>query len=174
MPEAPTEAAAPEDLFTLAVWRRLRDTGAPLPEDEVATLGAESGLDPDQIARRIRGGGERDEAGRLAGLGGLSVADHPHRLWFGDRRLSTWCAWDPFFLAPALGGNARLETADPVTGEPFTVAFEDGRPLPPAGEAAVLSMVDRSALRGVDGGEGDPDREGPAVGESIEEVWSSF
>jgi len=161
--------ATAADRFTLAVWRRLRDTGAPIAEADVATIAADSGLDSDALARRLQGGAELNEDGHLLGLAGLTVADHPHALWFGDHRLSTWCAWDPFFLAPALGGTARLETADPVSGETFAVDFVEGEPTA-TDDGAVLSMVDRTALRGVDGS----GEEGPAVGESIEDVWSSF
>jgi hypothetical protein len=166
----------PQDRFTLAVWRRLRDTAAPIPASELEAIATGAGLDPDALARRLRGGAERNEAGDLLGLGGLTVADHPHALWFGDRRLSTWCAWDPFFLAPALGGSARLETTDPVTGAPFAVTFIDGEPQPPEDPQPVLSMVDRTALRTLDGDDsedGNPG-DGPAVGESFEDVWSSF
>ena len=177
----PPEDPTTDDRFTLAVWRALRDTAAPLEPTEVTRLAEASGLDPARLTRRLRGASERDEHGRLLGLAGLTVADHPHTLWFGDRRLATWCAWDPFFLAPALGGAARLETADPVTGHRFTVDFLDGQPQPTEGDQPVLSMVDRAALRGVDAGTSDSEpataEEGPATGSQdggIEEVWSSF
>ncbi len=172
MTEPLAELTTPEDRFTLAVWRALRDRGEALREDEVARLGAASGLDADRIARRLTGAGERDERGRLAGLGGLSVADHPHRLVFEAQTLSTWCAWDPFFLVPALGGSARLETVDPVSGTAFTVEFVDGRPLRQSGAEPVLSMVDRNALRPLDveGAPGDA----PLTAATVEDVWSSF
>ena len=164
--------ATSQDRFTIAVWRALRDTGVPLDPSAVHRLAADAGYPEHQLAARLVSAGERDEEGRLAGLGGLSVAAHPHRLVFEEHVLSTWCAWDPFFLVPALGGNARLETADPVSGAPFTVHFVDGRAkdLPEAEAAPVLSMVDRDALRPLDV-EGDGE---PATGATVEDVWSSF
>ena len=175
MAQTLAEETTAEDRFTVAVWRRLRDTGAPLSEEDIADLGAKSGLDAASVAQRLAAAGERDADGRLAGLVGLSVADHPHRLMFEEHALSTWCAWDPFFLVPSLGGNARLETADPVSGEVFTVQFVEGRAVPAAdGREPVLSMVDRGALRTADAASAADGDEQPATSDAVEELWSSF
>ena len=176
MADGSPESTTAEDRFTLAVWRALRDSGEALTAEQVEDLGAASGLDAKRIARRLSGMSERDDHGSLLGLGGLSVADHPHRLSFESTILSTWCAWDPFFLVPSLGGSARLETVDPVSGVSFTVDFVDGRAVRQAGGEPVLSMVDGDALQTLKidaGADGEVD-DGDGSARSVEELWSSF
>jgi hypothetical protein len=76
---------------------------------------------------------------------------------------------------PSLGGSARLETADPVSGEVFTVRFVDGRAVPlQDGCEPVLSMVDRGALRTADAAAAADGDEQPVTSDAVEELWSSF
>ena len=117
-----------EDRFTVAVWRTLRQRATALDRPTVERLAAGAGLRDEALEALLHRSGELDEAGRLAGLGGLSTADHPHHLILEGVALSAWCAWDPFFLVPALAETATLETADPVSGSTFTVHFVEGSP----------------------------------------------
>jgi hypothetical protein len=160
-----------EDRFTVAVWRTLRQRATALDRPTVERLAAGAGLRDEALEALLHRSGELDEAGRLAGLGGLSTADHPHHLILEGVALSAWCAWDPFFLVPALGeGDATLETSDPISGSALAVQFADGAPVAASGVQPVLSMVRTR---------GDTDRSDKAGGDSarpagIEELWSSF
>jgi len=59
----------------------------------------------------------RDEQGRLIGFGGLAVAPMHHTFAVNGRTLWTWCAWDSLFIPEILGQPARVESADPETGQ---------------------------------------------------------
>jgi hypothetical protein len=160
-----------EDRFTLAVWRTLRERATTLDRPTVERLAAGAGLRDEALETLLHRSGEFDEAGRLAGLGGLSTADHPHHLILDGVALTAWCAWDPFFLIPALGeGAATLETSDPTSGSPLGIRFADGAPVAASGVQPVLSMVRTR---------GDTDRSDKAGRDSarpagVEELWSSF
>jgi hypothetical protein len=160
-----------EDRFTVAVWRTLRQRATALDRPTVERLAAGAGLRDEALEALLHRSGELDEAGRLAGLGGLSTADHPHHLILEGVALSAWCAWDPFFLVPALGeGEATLETSDPISGSALAVQFAEGSPQPSAGIAPVLSMV--RARVGASRAEAAADNTSRPA--SVEELWSSF
>jgi alkylmercury lyase len=58
-----------------------------------------------------------DEAGRIQGFWGLSVAHTHHQLTVDHQRLWTWCAFDSLFIPELLGNAAEIESRDPETGE---------------------------------------------------------
>ena len=39
----------------------------------------------------------------------------------GGKPIYAWCALDPFLIVPAISRTARVESADPITGEPITM-----------------------------------------------------
>jgi alkylmercury lyase len=57
----------------------------------------------------------RDEQGRVAAFGGLSVRPTKHRFDVGVRRLYTWCAWDTLLLPALLNQEAQVESTCPIT-----------------------------------------------------------
>lgn len=82
------------------------------------------------------------EGERIIGFWGLtSAAASKHRFEVEGRQLYTWCAWDTLFIPKILAKSARVETPDPLTGEPvrLTVGPEGVEGLQPAG--AVMSML---------------------------------
>lgn len=84
----------------------------------------------------------RDEQGRVIGFWGLAIPKMAHRFHAdGGKPMYAWCAIDPFLVAPVIGRPARVESKDPVTGEPVTMTVTPGgvRDLSPAG--AVMSFV---------------------------------
>jgi alkylmercury lyase len=76
----------------------------------------------------------------IVGFGGLSLIETAHAFELRDRRLYTWCAWDPLFIALILGEEARVESVCPVTRTvvSLTVGPTGVRDVTPS--TAVLSM----------------------------------
>jgi len=95
---------------------RLLAKGRPVPMTEIDGLasdldGAEEAVD------FIKQMTEKDAAGDIVGLVGLSLADHPHNFEVDGQDLHAWCAWDTLFLPPLLGQTAHIVSTDPATGQ---------------------------------------------------------
>lgn len=148
--------------FTLAVWRAFRDTTTPLDQAALDALATAASLDPSDATALIERYAERDSDGNVVGLSGLSIADHPHHIEIGDTKLSAWCAWDPFFLVPVLGGSAIVDSTDPQTGTPVRLTFEDGRVTEATPPGTVISIVVPAP----------PDD--TSSGSTVEDLWASF
>jgi alkylmercury lyase len=102
----------------------------PLRLDELARLtGLESGAVL-QVTATLAAGGwlDLDEAGRVTGAAGLSLATGPHGLRLGGAPFRTWCAYDALGIAAALQADALVETACGHGGEPIRIEFLGGIP----------------------------------------------
>src|SRR5438552_4970511 len=63
-----------------------------------------------------------DDEGRVVGSWGLAIPEMAHKLHTdGGKPIHAWCALDPFLIVPVIGRPARVESKDPVTGEPITM-----------------------------------------------------
>ena len=63
-----------------------------------------------------------DDEGRVVGFWGLAIPEMDHRFQAeGAKPMYAWCALDPFLIVPVIGRPARVESKDPVTGEPITM-----------------------------------------------------
>lgn len=122
--------------FARAMWQRLA-AGTPVDPDEYPVIARRAGVAPDQLTGLLRAGAEFG-AGAIVGFCGLTLLPHPHRLVTPSATLFTWCAFDPFFLIPALGVTADFETADPVTGRPLHVRLSPEGVVAARPESAVL------------------------------------
>lgn len=83
----------------------------------------------------------RDPEGRVIGFWGLSIVEMGHRFEVDGRTLYTWCAWDPMFIAPLLGANARVTSTCPVTGRTITLTVGPGGVSDLDPSCAVLSFL---------------------------------
>jgi alkylmercury lyase len=84
----------------------------------------------------------RDDEGRVVGFWGLAIPEMGHRFQAeGGKPIYAWCALDPFLIVPVIGRPARVESTDPITGEPvsMTVTPEGVKDLSPA--SAVVSFL---------------------------------
>ena len=83
-----------------------------------------------------------DDQDRMTGFWGLALADMPpHRIRHAGTDLSAWCAWDPLFLALAIG-DLQVTTTDPVTGEAITYRISENGAITGASHPdAVLSFL---------------------------------
>ena len=103
---------------------------------------------------------ERDDAGNVVGIMGLSQRNHPHRFEVDGRVLSTWCAWDSLFLPPLLGREAKVESVCPATKTKvrLTISPEKIERREPA-DASISVVVPEVTQKGRD---------------SVQEIWSAF
>lgn len=96
-------------------------------------LSAATGLDLETAAGAVTtlaqaGWLDLDDAGRVTGAAGLSLATGPHGLTLGDATFRTWCAYDSLGIANALGSDALVETMCGQCQQPITLAFRAGSP----------------------------------------------
>jgi alkylmercury lyase len=77
----------------------------------------------------------------IVAFGGLSTTPTAHTFDVRGRRLYTWCAWDPLFIAPILHDDATVGSTCQVTGETISLIVGPNgvRAVSPA--SAVLSMT---------------------------------
>jgi alkylmercury lyase len=63
-----------------------------------------------------------DDEGRVVGFWGLAIPEMDHHFQAeGGKPIYAWCALDPFLIVPVIRRPARVESKDPVTGEPITM-----------------------------------------------------
>jgi alkylmercury lyase len=94
-------------------------------------LARSTGLEPAAVCdltATLAGAGwlDLDEAGRITGAAGLSLATGPHKLTIGGTPFRTWCAYDALGIAAALGADALVETACGQCGERIRLQFHGG------------------------------------------------
>ncbi len=84
---------------------------------------------------------ERDQSGRLIGVGGLSRAPTAHAITFVGRTLYAWCAFDCLFLPAVLDATLEVTSTCPQSGRKIAlrVSAEAVEHVSPAG--AVISFV---------------------------------
>ncbi len=100
---------------------------------EVADLAAAIGIDTGAARAAVitlaeAGWLDLDDAGRVTGAAGLSLATGPHRLTLGNAPFRTWCAYDSLGIAAALAADASVETTCGLCGTPISLAFRGGVP----------------------------------------------
>jgi hypothetical protein len=100
---------------------------------ETSTLAAFTGLRPDAIRDAVgtladAGWLDLDDAGRVAGAAGLSLATGPHGLTIDKTSFRTWCAYDSLGIAAALETDARVETTCAICQAPIHLGFHRGVP----------------------------------------------
>lgn len=132
---------APDEQRLAATAYRLLASGQPVAPDALAAAAA---WPPQEVEARLEAwpGVYRDDTGRLAGFWGLATeAVTGERVEFDGVSGWAWCAFDPLFIAPLLGAEARVDSACPQSGEPvrLVVTPEGVRDLEPA--EAVVSFL---------------------------------
>jgi hypothetical protein len=100
---------------------------------ETSALAAVTGLRPAAIRDAVdalAGAGwlDLDDARRVAGAAGLSLATGPHPLTIAENPFRTWCAYDSLGIAAALESEARVETTCAVCQSPIELRIHGGVP----------------------------------------------
>ena len=134
--------------------------GRPLIAAQVDDLRAGLDIAPDEAHQFLWQRTERDASDRIVGVMGISLSDHPHRLFVAGVALSAWCALDTLFLPALLRQTAAIESNSPVTHAPIRLRVSPERveALSPASAVISLVLVE-------------PGREDTA---SVEAMWSAF
>ena len=83
-----------------------------------------------------------DDAGRIIGFWGLAIPEMDHRFQAeGGKPIYAWCALDPFLIVPVIRRSARVESRDPVTGEPITMTVAPAGLKDVSPASAVVSFL---------------------------------
>ena len=103
-----------EERIALATYRELAEAGVAT----VAAIAERSGLDAGRVEDALAGWRAvfRADNGDVVGFLGLTGAEMPNRVRFGEAERSAWCAWDTLFLPAVVGRPAHVRSVDPVTG----------------------------------------------------------
>ncbi|HEX9595848.1 MAG TPA: organomercurial lyase [Anaerolineales bacterium] len=143
----------------LRVMHRLAK-GQPVTAEAVNEIASELGLPHDEAHRFLQHVAERNAEGQILGIMGLSLNDHPHRLYVDGVALSAWCAEDTLFLPAMLQQTATIESRSPLSGEriSLTVGPQRVEAVSPAGAALSYVVVD-------------PTEESMA---SVEAIWTTY
>jgi len=84
----------------------------------------------------------RDNEGRVVGFWGLAIPEMDHHFQVeGGKPIYAWCALDPFLIVPLIRRSARVESKDPVTGEPITMTVTPQGLKEVSPESAVVSFI---------------------------------
>lgn len=133
--------------------------GQPVTAEDVQSIAAELDLTLEQANDVLNWLAERNDAGDIVGLAGLSLNQWNHDFRVNGGDFTTWCALDTLYLPQILRQDVTIRSADPVSGE--TIQFKlgaDGEFDAP--ENIVISIVipkiDQQGL------------------ESAEQIWSAF
>ena len=126
--------------LAIAVYELLAQ-GDPLTPADIA---AHAGQPEAVVLATLKGwpGVFWDDAGRVVGFWGLAIPEMDHRFQAeGGKPIYAWCALDPFLIVPVIRRAAKVESKDPVTGEPITMTVmpEGLKDVSPA--SAVVSFL---------------------------------
>ncbi len=128
--------------LAVALFKRLAD-GEPVAP---ARLAADTGLAGEHIeawlqSGRVAPGVFRDGDGRVVGFWGLATPPMAHRFRAeGGKPMYAWCAIDPLLIVPVIGRSARVESSDPVTGEPIAMTVTPSGVRDVVPESAVMTF----------------------------------
>jgi Alkylmercury lyase len=103
----------------------------------------DAGIEIEKAQRIFDGwiGVHSDEAKRVIGFWGLTIAKMKHRFEVDGAQLYTWCTWDTLFLPELLEKSARVESVCDATGKPVRLSVSPKRV-----ESAVPGSVSISFL----------------------------
>ncbi len=159
--EAGIRQAFTPDVSRLAV-RLLREIakGSPLSPQRVEQIASALDIEQQTAHEVLDKMCERDQAGLVVGIAGLSQSQHPHRFTVDGTRLATWCAWDSLFLPVILQQIALVSSRCPSTGETIRLTITPEGVTSKHPESAAISIViPQPTTSGL---------------ESVEEIWTTF
>ena len=148
-----------EARLLMRMWRRLAD-GYPVRPEQVGQIAGNIQMPLDAATAFVSKLSERDDAGTIVGIMGLSQKNHPHRFEVDGRVLSTWCAWDSLFLPPLLGRDAKVESVCPATKTKVRLTISPEKIERREPDDASISVVVPEATQ--------------KSRDSVQEIWSAF
>jgi alkylmercury lyase len=115
--------------------------GQPVTLAEAQALASRLEVSPDVADKVIQQMCERDNAGNIIGLVGLSQNSYGHKFQVNGQRLSTWCALDALFLPMLLQQTAEVNDQCPVTKTPISLTITPDGVATYQPDSAVVSAV---------------------------------
>ena len=83
-----------------------------------------------------------DDEGHVVGFWGLAIPEMDHHFHAENGKpMYAWCALDPFLIVPVIGSPARVQSKDPVTGEPVTITVTPRGIMDLSPTTAVVSFL---------------------------------
>ncbi len=103
---------------------------------------------------------ERDAAGNIVGIMGLTLNQTSHRLQVDGTWMSAWCAQDTLFLPVLLTRTAIIESTSPLSGEKIRLTVSPDRvdEVSPPGAVVTTVLIN-------------PDKLNLS---SVEAIWTTF
>jgi alkylmercury lyase len=143
----PPQLEADQSRLLIQVWLRLTD-GRPVTPAQIEQIFSANQIPFDAGNNFINRLSERDGAGNVVGIFGLSQLKHPHQLEVKGHTLSTWCAWDTLFLPVFLNQTATIKSYCPATKEKIQLTISPEKVEQVAPPGTVLSMVVPEVTKG--------------------------
>ena len=141
-------------------WKEVAK-GKPITKAQVEKMIAELGVPKNKASDFLTKMAERDVAGNIIGILGLSQGKTwSHRFFVNGNELRTWCAWDTLFLAQVLGQTAKVESESPVSKKKITLTVGPKKVESYSPKGTVVSIVTL-----------DPDKYDKR---KLEELWSNL
>lgn len=136
----PPEFSPAESRVLIATWRAVAE-GVPVTPERIAGIAADSGMSAEEAVEFLTWMSEKDDAGNILGVMGLTQTGwSPAKFTVDGRQLHAWCALDTFFLPLMLNKTADVE-APAATGGSIRLRIGPERveSVEPAG--AVMTTV---------------------------------
>ncbi|MEV3989874.1 organomercurial lyase [Streptomyces sp. NPDC049837] len=136
-----------------AVLRAFATHGRPPTEEELAAAAAPYGVPARRVLAELSAADyvSLDDHGRIRAAYPFSPVPTAHRVRIaGGPEVWAMCAVDALGVAPMLGRDVEIRSADPVTGQAVTVAFRGGTAVWEPRSAVVLARTGRCAGPAVD------------------------
>ncbi len=134
--------------------------GRQIPPEQRNQIAADLGLPREDAIRFLDQVSERDAAGNIVGIAGLTLNRTRHRLQVDGTWMSAWCAQDALFLPILLGRTVIVESTSPLSKRKIRLMVSPGRLDEVSPPGAVVTMVlmdlDKLSLS------------------SVEAIWATF
>jgi alkylmercury lyase len=142
------------------IWKEIAK-GKPVTQWTVDALVAELGVPKDKANGFLKKMAERDEAGNIIGILGLTQGKAwAHKFIVNGNELRTWCAWDTLFMAQVLGMTASVISESPVSKKQVTLTVGPDKVEKYDPKGTVVSIVTL-----------DPDKQDKR---KLEELWGNL
>ncbi len=138
--EIPPQLDADQSRLLIQAWQLLTD-GSPVTPGQIEQIFSANQIPFDGGNAFINRVSERDGAGNVVGIFGLSQLKHPHQFEVKRHTFSTWCAWDTLFLPVFLKQTATIKSYCPTTKEKIQLTISPEKVEQVAPPGTVLSMV---------------------------------
>lgn len=139
---------------------RVLAEGRPISPEQRDQIAADLGVPREGAIRFLEQVSERDGAGNIVGILGLTLNRTRHRLRVDRTWMSAWCAQDTLFLPTLLNKTAIIESTSPLSKEQIrlTVSPLQIDDVSPRGAVVTMVLIDPEKLNL----------------SSVEAIWTTF